>query len=115
MIKVHPLDFSALVGALAWIMKQRGVSFVDHYIDDFITLGKPESQECKINKQVMLKTCEDTGTPIQPDKTEGPCTSLVLLGIEMDLTAMELRLPANKLARLRKSLTLWRGLSLIHI
>ena len=30
----------------------------------------------------MLETCGSTGTPVEPDKTEGPSTVLVLLGIE---------------------------------
>ena len=110
-LRSAPLIFSSLADALTWIMKQRGVSHVDHYIDDFITLGGPGSQECETNMQITLGTCEDTGTPIETTKSEGPCTRLTFLGIELDSVAMEVRwLPDVKLARLRESLALamWR-------
>ena len=52
-LRSAPLIFSALADALAWVMVQRGVSFVDHYIDDFITLGAPTSSQCASNLHVM--------------------------------------------------------------
>ena len=52
-LRSAPLIFSALADALAWVMVQRGVSFVDHYIDDFITLGAPMSSQCASNLHVM--------------------------------------------------------------
>ena len=67
-LRSAPLIFSAVADALAWIMKQRGVSF--------------------------------TGTP---------STTITFLGIEIDSIAMELRLPADKLARLIQLTTRWRG------
>ena len=90
-------------------MKQRGVSFVDHYIDNFVTLGAPLSTECATNLQIMVSTCKDTGTPVESDKTEGPSTTITFLVIEKDSIAMELRLPADKLARLIQLSTRWRG------
>ena len=39
------------------------------------------------------------GIPIAQDKTEDPTTCLTFLGIEIGTQAMELRLPAEKLAR----------------
>ena len=82
-------------------MRQRGVSFVDHYINDFITLGAPMSMQCASNLQIMTDTFGDTGTPIEPEKTAGPSTSSIFLGIELDSVAGELRLPEDKLTRLR--------------
>ena len=41
--------------------------------------------------------------------SEDPTTTLVFLGIELDTVAMEMRLPADKLARLLQTLTEWRG------
>lgn len=38
-LRSAPLIFSSLADALVWIMEQRAVSFIDRYIDDFITLG----------------------------------------------------------------------------
>ena len=88
---------------------QKGVSFVEHYLDDFITVGRSGSLECQENLGAMLRTCEATGTPIDPGKTEGPCTTLVFLGIEVDTVAMQLRLPQEKLARLNETLKQWQA------
>ena len=38
-LRSAPLIFSSLADALVWIMEQRAASFIDCYIDDFITLG----------------------------------------------------------------------------
>ena len=108
-LRSAPMIFSALADALAWIMKQRGVTFVVHYIDDFITLGRPGSEECQRNNRIMLGTCSDTDTPVEAGKCEGPCTMLTFLGIEIDCEAMELRLPQKKLAKLLEALDEWRG------
>ena len=61
------------------------------------------------NLEKMLRLCEATGTPIDPGKTEGPCTSLVFLGIELDTDCMQLRLPEDKLAQLTELLKRWRA------
>ena len=70
-LRSAPLIFSAVADALVWIMKQRGVSFVDHYINNFVTLGAPLSTQCATKLHIMTDMCEDTGTPVEPDKTEG--------------------------------------------
>ena len=108
-LRSAPLIFSAVADALQWILRQKGVSFVEHYLDDFITLGKPGTDECASNQELILETCRATGTPIEPGKTEGPTTRLVFLGIEIDSEAMEMRLPDEKLSRLKESLAQWRG------
>ena len=108
-LRSAPLLFSAIADALLWIMKQRGVSYADHYIDDFITVGKPGSLECEQNLHLMLQTCRDTRTPVEPDKTVGPSSTLVFLGITIDSVAMEMRLSKDKLDRLREVLTQWWG------
>ena len=82
---------------------------MEHYLDDFITVGRPGSLECQENLGVMLKMCEATGTPIDPGKMEGPCTTLVFLGIEVNTVAMQLRLPREKLVRLNETLKQWRA------
>ena len=66
-----------------------------HYLDDFITVGKPGSSECEIN--IMQQMCRDTGAPIEEDKCEDPATTIRFLEIELDTLAMEVRLPEDKL------------------
>ena len=43
-----------------------------------------------------------------PSKVEGPATSLTFLGIQLDTERMEIRLPADKLARLQALIWRWR-------
>ena len=108
-LRSAPLIFLAVADVLLWIMKRKGVTIVDHYLDNFITLGKSKSRECTDNFKLMLEACEETGTPVEAEKSEGPTTKLIFLGIEIDSSALEMRLPAVKLAKLRESVTKWQG------
>ena len=51
-LRSAPLLFSAVADALAWIMHQRGVRWLDHYIDDFVTAGPQENVQA---------VCTETG------------------------------------------------------
>ncbi len=85
-------------------MQQKGASVVFHYVDDFITLGAPRSAECSNNNVIMHETCEYLGLSPEPEKDEGPDTAISFTGIEIDSIAMELKLPAEKLSRLKAEL-----------
>ena len=108
-LRSAPLIFIALAEALLWIMRQRGATNTDNYIDDFVTAGAPDSQECEHNSTIMHKTCKEVGLPTEPEKDDGPATSISFLGIELDTVALEIHLPAEKLERLRTELGKWRG------
>ena len=71
-LRSAPLIFSAVADALQWIMTRHGVSWVVHYLDDFLTLGPGGSQECGSNMSSMLDVCMKAGLPIEPSKTVGP-------------------------------------------
>ena len=108
-LRSAPLIFSADADALAWMMQQQGVGWVAHYVDDFITVGAPDSGECARYVDIMHKVCEDTAMPVEPEKDEGPATTISFLGLELDSVASEVRLPQNKLQRLRSMLGSWLG------
>ena len=80
------------------------MSFVIHYLDDFLTCGAPDSDECNRNFQVMLQIFNELGVPYALAKCEGPTTVLIFLGIEIDTVKHELRLPAEKLRRLQETI-----------
>ena len=80
-----------------------------HYLDDFVTTGPPGGQECEKNAEMMHDLCGQLGMPVEPDKDEGPATSITFLGLELDSRAMEIRLPQDKLGNLRVLLGSWRG------
>ena len=73
-----PIIFSTLADdVLTWMMKRKGTSFVDYYINDFITASEPGSKECLYNLQIMFELCSDTGTLVEQDKTDKPSKALV--------------------------------------
>ena len=79
-----------------------------HYLDDFITLGPPNSEICKHNLTTILDTCEALGVPMETDKTVGPSPQIVFLGMELDSRTFTIRLPEDKLDVLRNLLReLW--------
>ena len=88
----HLRFFSAIADALQWVMERMGVRWVAHYIDDFITMGALGSEECASNSLLMHMACDQMGLPVEPDKDEGPASTLSFLGIELDSVAMEIRL-----------------------
>ena len=60
------------------------MSFLLHYLDDFHTLGPPNSQTRQRNLDTCIQQFQDWGIPLHPDKLEGPSTLLTVLGIERD-------------------------------
>ena len=83
-LRSAPKLFNALADALEWIMRSRGLRHLAHYLDDFITVGSPDSEECAHNLHLALSTCEELGVPVAGHKCEGPSTCLTFLGIEVD-------------------------------
>ena len=109
-LRSAPIIFTAFADALQWLIQKQGVESIFHYLDDFITVGKPGSSECEINMKIMQQMCRGTGTPTEEDnKCEGPATTIRFSGIELDTLAMEMWLPEDKLQQLRKQVHDWRG------
>ena len=104
-----PLIFTALPDCLQWIMQRRGADPLFHYLDDFLTVGRPQSDQCASNLQIMKQACSDTGTTIELDKCKGPATVKGFLGLELDTEKLEMRLPQDKLHGLLEALSSCRG------
>ena len=86
-LRSAPKFFTAIVDALEWCFRRSGVTEVDHYLDDFITIGPPDSEECHHNLSTMLEVCHRLGVPLANEKLEGPSACLTFLGIEIDTVA----------------------------
>ena len=91
--------------ALQWILK--GVSWLAHYLDDYITVGPPGSTVCAENMTMILSTCEELGISIAFKKSEGPASLLTFRGIELDMVALELRVPAEQLRNTKQLISAW--------
>ena len=106
-LRSAPLLFTAVADASQWAMKRKGVTWAEHYIDDFVTMGQAGSVECGQNVALMRATLHEAGLNTEPEKDEGPATAIGLLGMEIDTVKLEISLPADKLARLISLLQEW--------
>ena len=73
------------------------------------TIGKAHFQ-----KDTFTSTFDSLGVPLEYSKLEGPSTCLTFLGIKVDTEALQLRLPRDKLFRLKSELSRcchWRSIS----
>ena len=107
-LRSAPKIFSAIADAMEWCVHKAGVKYIYHYLDDFAVLGSPDSEECHRHLLCLQSVAADLGVPLAPDKQDGPTTVIVFLGIIIDTTCQELRLPEDKLRRLLETVTEWK-------
>ena len=108
-LRSAPLIFTAFADAIAWILYSRGIHFLIHYLDDFLLFVPPGSTEGQQVLSIVLDTLATLGVPIANDKIEGPSTVVTFLGILIDTTAYQLRIPPEKLHRLKTLVTSWQS------
>ena len=108
-LRSAPKIFSALADALEWILLNRGVSFVIHYLDDFLTVGSPMIEQCKKNLELICAVCEELGIPLKLSKVEGPSTEIIFLGIVLNTVSLEMHLPVEKICHLKGLLATWKN------
>ena len=106
-LRSAPKIFTAVADAVEWCVRQRGVRSIDHYLDDFILIGPPESNACSEALSVLEEECAQLGVTLAPEKTEGPTTRIRFLGIDIDTGTGYLYFPEDKLANLRQTLHQW--------
>ena len=107
-LRSAPVIFSAVAEALAYLIRRRGVDWVDHYLDDFVLVGPPKSKVCIEGLEIALQTCQEVSFQVSQEKTVGPVSVITILSIEIVSVRLEMRLPAEKLTKLRVLLNSWR-------
>ena len=61
-LRSTPKIFSAISDTLEWIVKRVGITHCIHYLDDFLTIGKPLSDECKKFLSILIhQVCQLLG------------------------------------------------------
>lgn len=70
--------------------------WIIHYLDDFLMAGRRNTNECAHMLGVFKDCLHALGVPIADDKTEGPNTIIVFLGLELDSNEMVVRIPKEK-------------------
>ena len=106
-LRSAPKIFTAFADSLAWILHHRGVRHLIHYLDDFLIFASPFADEGRLLLDTVLGMLADLRVPVALNKLEGPDTTVTFLGIVIDTARMELRLPLDKLTRLRRLVASW--------
>ena len=114
-LRSAPFIFNQLSDAIEWILSYKcNISFLCHILDDFLimepaSLGPQKEFAFQTSLNAMLLTFKNLSIPIAPGKTEGPDTVLEFMGIILDSTRMEARLPADRIDRLRTDFEFFRN------
>ena len=78
-----------------------------HILDDFFIAAAPPQTHCATALCNVLHLFTEFDIPIAPGKTFPPSTSLEFMGILLDSSTMEARLPQDKLAHTKQALHQW--------
>ena len=108
-LRSAPKIFTALADAAEWVVHQRGVEFVIHYLDDFLIVTSADTNQGEHALRILLERFERLGLAVAWDKLEDPSMCLTFLGFELDTKSMETRFPNHKLEEVRQKVQLWMG------
>ena len=67
-LRSAPKLFNVLADLLSWILQNKGVSPLLHYLDDFLTLGPPVATRCAENLMIIKEICTQLGIPFMQPK-----------------------------------------------
>ena len=98
-----PKIISAIADAIQWVLNLKGIGNIIHFLDDYMLVVK-EKDEADHQKSQLVAFFSKLGVPIEPSKLEGPSQCLSFLGIEVDTVTLQLRLPQEKVLKLREKL-----------
>jgi len=75
-LRSAPKLFNILADLLARIAQNAGVSYLIHYLDDYLTIGPPSTTLRYHNVDTFVSLCSELGVPLATGKLEGPSTLL---------------------------------------
>jgi len=99
-LRSAPKLFNIFAEFLSWILEQKGVRLLLHYLDDFLIRSPAMSPSCSDNLQIICEVCSHLGIPLAVEKIEEPSEVLTFLGITLNTHNLEARLPPSKLQRI---------------
>ncbi|XP_057300932.1 uncharacterized protein LOC130635586 [Hydractinia symbiolongicarpus] len=103
-----PRIFTRFSNVLEWIFMTCGsVRDMQHSLDDFFICGPKKESVCQDGLTACFEICEELGVNIEHSKTEGPSTQIQYLGLIIDTDVMEIRVPVDKLGKIRLLLDEW--------
>ena len=92
-LRSAPKLFNIVADALEWAIINEAISLFG---------GRPGSEACGRVLDLALRLCREVGFPVMQEKVLGPATELDFLGFIIDTVAMEIRLPEEKLSRIKQ-------------
>ena len=104
-----PSIFDNFASALHWILEHNYGATLLHYLDDFLLLWLPGLPTCQDSMSTMLRVCQELGMLVAMEKSVGPAICLTFLGIELDSSLQQLRLPLTKLQDITSLTKSWLG------
>lgn len=78
-----------------------GSESVIHYLDDFLFAGPGTDSTCLNLMSEFDCLCDRLGVPLAHDKTVGPTHVLTFLGLEINTIEMSVKIPKEKLLKLK--------------
>lgn len=105
--RAAPFIFNRITDSVARYMRSKNIVCYN-YLDDLVCVS--ETFEKGVSDQLFLiDHLRRLGFYISWEKVQSPSRVCKYLGIEIDTINMELRLPEERLIKLRKELLFWRG------
>lgn len=112
-LRSAPFIYNSVANMLEWILRNNyAVLDFLHYLDDYFTLGPPNSEKCARNLATIQEVCAHVGVPLAPAFREVYRSYYMhrLFGhIEVDSVEICARLPDDKLTKLKHLISTGQG------
>ena len=105
--RVAPFLFTRITDAIARFVNASGY-FCVNYLDDFLVMGN-DYETCRAAQLFLHNTLRRVGFYISYGKVRCPSQVQIYLGVELDSTTMQLRLPQEKLSKLAEEIAFFDG------
>lgn len=93
--------FEKFAKFLEFAIKRRSTAgLIIHFLDDFLMAGKHGTADCQVMLDHFTQCLNELSVPIASEKTEGPTTCIIFLGLEINSIEMTVRIPKEKLREL---------------
>ena len=107
-LRSPPFICKSVAEAVKWILVHNYlVSPLFHYLDDYLTMGPPNSPQCQSHVDTTFQVFPCLWLLLHFEKCEGPPTILTFLGIELDSVQQLACLPPDKVDRILRLLQQW--------
>ena len=93
--RLAPAWASVVSSELCHVLRKRGVSRCNAFVDDIIVIGDTQ-EECALHLRIALETCAELGLPVNPKKVDQPSQTQTYLGIIIDSVQREIRATPEK-------------------